>query len=47
MEQRRETYYQNQLSIQGFPPLNTRQDFPEEIEEIQREANEKWERLKD
>jgi hypothetical protein len=47
MEERREKYYQNQLNIHEFQLLNNRSNFPEEIKEIQREANEKWEQLKD
>jgi len=47
MEERRETYYQNQLNMPEYRELNTRPDFPEVIEEIQREADERWERLKE
>ena len=47
MEERRERYYQGQLNVQGTPTLNNRPDFPEEIEEIRREADERWGKLKD
>ncbi|NLV03867.1 hypothetical protein GOC85_14965 [Haloferax alexandrinus] len=47
MEERRQTYYQGQLNVQDTPTLNNRPDFPEEIEEIRREADERWNSLRD
>ena len=46
-EEHRQTYYQSQLNVRDTPTLNTRPDFPEELEEVRREANEQWEKLKD
>jgi hypothetical protein len=47
MEEHRQRYYQNQLKVQEFQPLNNRPGFREEIEEIQKEADKRWEQLKD
>lgn len=47
MEEHRQRYYQNQLNIQELRPLNNRPDFPKEIVEIQKEADERWNRLKE
>lgn len=47
MEERRKKYYQNQLNLQDLPPLNTIPDFEQIIREIQQEADERWETLKE
>lgn len=47
MEERRETYYENQLYLQDLPPLNTIPDFKQQVQEIQREADERWKRLEE
>jgi hypothetical protein len=35
------------LSIQEFQPLNNRPNFKEDVIEIQKEAEERWEQLED
>jgi hypothetical protein len=47
MEEHRKTYYQNQLNLQDLPPLNTIADFEQIIEDIQQDADERWETLKE
>jgi len=47
MEEHYETYYENQLSIDQYRPLNTVSDFRQQIQEIQKEADERWESLQD
>ncbi|MXR52390.1 DUF2254 domain-containing protein [Halovenus sp. WSH3] len=45
MEERRQEYYQNQLRIQDFPPVNTILKFEEIVESIQKRANDRCESL--
>ena len=47
MEEHRNTYYQNQLNLQNLPPLNTIPDFEQVIKEMQQDADERWEKLKE
>lgn len=47
MEERRQTYYQNKSSLEGYSPLNTITDFQETVKEIQKEADERLNRLKE
>jgi hypothetical protein len=47
MEERRKNYYQNQLNLQDLPPLNTIPDFKQQVQEIQEEANNRWEILEE
>jgi len=47
MEKHYETYYKNQLNLQDLPPLNTIPEFKQIIREIQQEADERWETLKE
>jgi hypothetical protein len=47
LEERRQTYYQNQLNIPEYSPLNTVRGFKQEVRTVQKEADERWESLRD
>lgn len=47
MEEHYETYYRNLLSLEDYRPLNTLNGFKEAIREIQEEADNRWNTLKE
>lgn len=46
-EDRRTRYYWNQISIEGFQPLNAHPGFPERIESLQERVDERWTELEE
>jgi hypothetical protein len=47
MEEHYETYYRNLLNIEGYQPLNTLTDFKQTVQDIQEDADHRWETLKE
>lgn len=42
-----EKYYQNLIRVQDFQPLNTHPDFPDRVENLRKQVDDRWEELKD